>query len=90
MINKSQKITIYTTKTCPFCVSAKELLQKKNLPFVEVDVSTPEMREALVKRAHGRKTVPQIFIGDLHVGGFDDLSELNKSGQLDAIMNEVD
>lgn len=79
-------ITIYTTKQCPYCVSAKQLLTRKGLEYQEIDVSDPSLRDMLVKKAQGRKTVPQIFIGDLHVGGFDDLSVMDRTGELDRLM----
>lgn len=82
------KIEIYTTPTCPFCVRAKDLLQKKEASYVEVDVSrAPEIRSAMIERAGGRRTVPQIFINDQHVGGSDDLYALDKKGELDALLN---
>lgn len=81
-----QGITVYTTSSCPYCVSAKELLNRRGYAFKEVNVSDPSMRTMLVKKAQGRKTVPQIFIGDLHVGGFDDLAALDKSGELEVLM----
>jgi Glutaredoxin, GrxC family len=81
-----QKITVYTTSSCPYCIAAKELLNRKKYAYKEVDVSDPSMRMMLVKKAQGRKTVPQIFIGDLHVGGFDDLAAMDKAGELDTIM----
>lgn len=80
-------IIIYTTQQCPYCVSAKQLLTRKGYTFKEIDVSDTSLRDMLVKKAQGRKTVPQIFIGDLHVGGFDDLSALDRSGELDKIMS---
>lgn len=80
------KIVVYTTPTCPFCISAKNLLNQKGYAFEEIDVSDPVARESLLKKANGRRTVPQIFLGALHVGGFDDLSALNLSGELDRLM----
>jgi len=80
-------ITIYTTQQCPYCVSAKQLLTRKGYTYKEIDVSDTSLRDMLVKKAQGRKTVPQIFIGDLHVGGFDDLSALDRSGELDKLMS---
>lgn len=81
-----EKITVYTTKRCPYCDAAKTLLQRKGYPYAEVDVSAPDMRMMLIKKAQGRKTVPQVFIGDLHVGGFDELQALDKAGDLDKLM----
>ncbi len=81
-------IEIYTTPYCPYCISAKALLTRKNAQFTEIDVSgDPQLRAGMVERASGRMTVPQIFIGDLHVGGSDDLHELEQAGRLDAILD---
>ena len=81
-------ITIYTTPTCPYCTAAKTLLRNKQAGFTEIDVSTrPELREEMVSRS-GRRTVPQIFIGTTHVGGYDDLAELDGAGRLDALLQE--
>lgn len=80
-------ITIYTTKSCPYCVAAKALLRKKELDFSEVDVSGDRAgRAAMTKRAHGRTSVPQIFIGEHHVGGCDDLHDLEATGKLDVLL----
>lgn len=81
-------ITIYTTPICPYCVRAKDLLKKKGVTaWEEIDVSAdPQVREAMMARAGGRRTVPQIFIGDTHVGGFDDMAALDKEGKLDALL----
>ena len=83
-----EKIVVYTTGNCPYCVAAKTLLTRENYKFSEVDVTEPDLRMMLVKKAGGRKTVPQIFIGDLHVGGFDDLQAMFKSGELENLMSE--
>jgi glutaredoxin 3 len=81
-------ITIYTTPTCPYCTAAKTLLRNKQAGFTEVDVSTqPELREEMMSRS-GRRTVPQIFIGTTHVGGYDDLAALDGAGKLDALLQE--
>jgi glutaredoxin 3 len=81
-----QPITLYSTPTCPYCVSAKELLSRLGYSYQEVDVSNPEDRMALVSKANGRKTVPQIFVGDVHVGGFDDLQALVSQDGLKALV----
>lgn len=78
-----QKITIYTTTTCPYCVRAKALLDRKGVTYREISAEDPSIREEMIQKAGGRKTVPQIFIGDFHVGGCDDLYELEKQGKLD-------
>jgi glutaredoxin 3 len=76
-------VEIYTTPICPYCHAAKRLLQKKGVAFSEIDVSRdPALREAMTQRAHGRRTVPQIFIGETHVGGCDDLMALDQRGGL--------
>lgn len=82
------KVEIYTTPYCPYCISAKALLSRKNVQFTEIDVSGDAAgRAAMIQRANGRMTVPQIFIGDVHVGGSDDLHELEYAGKLDALLN---
>jgi glutaredoxin 3 len=81
-------VEIYTTPFCPYCLDAKSLLKKKNVEFTEIDVSRDrEQRGKMVERAHGRTTVPQIFIGATHVGGCDDLYALDGAGGLDPLLN---
>jgi len=80
-------ITIYTTNYCPYCTRAKDLLKTKGLTFTEIDVTdSPSLREEMVARSNGRRTVPQIFIAEHHVGGFDDLSHKHSTGQLDGLL----
>lgn len=80
-------VTIYTTMFCPYCYAAKRLLAKKGAGFTEIDVTMkPQAREEMVRRAGGRRTVPQIFIGEHHVGGSDDLHALEAKGELDALL----
>jgi glutaredoxin 3 len=82
-------IKIYTTQYCGFCARAKELLREKGLVFEEVDVTLDDaMRDKLVEMAGGRRTVPQIFIGSVHVGGYSDLAQWNSEGKLDRLINE--
>jgi glutaredoxin 3 len=82
-------VTIYTTPICPYCVRAKELLKKKGARFEEVDVFMDrDARQEMEQRAGGRQTVPQIFVGDVHVGGCDDLTALECSGRLDPLLKE--
>jgi glutaredoxin 3 len=82
-------VEIYTTPYCPYCMDAKALLRKKNVAFTEIDVSRDrEQRSRMTERAHGRTTVPQIFIGPLHVGGCDDLYALDGAGKLDPLLQE--
>lgn len=82
-----KKVIVYTTNTCPYCVRAKSLLKKKDIPFEEVNVENDEsLRNAMIAKAGGKRTVPQIFIGDYHVGGCDDLYEFDSLGKLDELM----
>jgi glutaredoxin 3 len=80
-------VEIYTTRYCPYCISAKALLARKGIDFKEIDVSgDPEGRSKMIERANGRMTVPQIFIGKTHVGGSDELHELERAGKLDPLL----
>jgi glutaredoxin 3 len=79
-------VTIYTTSYCPYCVRAKDLLTRKQQTFTEVNAEDDKAREEMVAKAGGRRTVPQIFIDDKHVGGCDDLYALDKAGKLDAML----
>lgn len=81
------KVTIYTTPFCPYCHSAKALLKRKNVEFSEIDVSYDvEERRRMMTKAQGRRTVPQIFIGETHVGGSDELHALERQGKLDPLL----
>lgn len=80
------KVTIYTTPYCPYCHAAKALLKKKGVSFDEIDVQDGNLRQQMMLRANGRRTVPQIFIGDTHVGGSDDIHELDRRGRLDPLL----
>jgi glutaredoxin 3 len=80
-------VEIYTTPYCPYCTSAKALLKRKGVAFKEIGVSGDwELREQMIQRANGRTTVPQIFIGQTHVGGCDDLHALERAGKLDPLL----
>jgi glutaredoxin 3 len=79
-------IEIYTTPTCPYCHAAKALLAEKGADYTEITVLDPELREAMTQRANGRRTVPQIFIGETHVGGYDDMAALDRAGGLDPLL----
>jgi len=80
-------ITVYTTKLCPYCHMAKELLRKKGVNFEEIDVSLQRgLRAEMSQKAGGRNTVPQIWIGETHVGGCDDLYTLEREGKLDVLL----
>ena len=80
-------IIIYTKAACPYCVAAKSLLRKKNAPFEEIGVDGDRAAQAaMAERAGGRWTVPQIFIGERHVGGCDDIHALEAAGKLDTLL----
>jgi glutaredoxin 3 len=79
-------ITIYTTGYCPYCVRAKDLLTRKGHAYVEINAEDDAVRDAMITKSGGRRTVPQIFIGETHVGGCDDLYALDKSGKLDEML----
>ena len=80
-------VEIYTSPLCGFCHAAKRLLTQKGVDFTEVDIwAEPDRKAEMVQRAQGGRTVPQIFIGDLHVGGCDDLHDLERAGKLDPLL----
>ncbi|CAO4176018.1 glutaredoxin 3 [Methylorubrum extorquens] len=82
-----QPVTIYTTAWCPYCSAAKSLLREKGVSFSEIDVEkTAGSRATMIQRAGGRTSVPQIFVGDRHVGGCDDLYALERAGDLDPLL----
>ena len=84
-------VEIYTQKYCSFCHWAKELLTRKGVDFREIDVTADrQMREAMVARANGRTTVPQIFIGPTHIGGCDELYALEEGGKLDTLLGSAE
>lgn len=80
------EVTIYTTTYCPYCVRAKDLLKRKGQAFTEINAEDDDVRETMIVKAGGRRTVPQIFINGKHVGGSDDLYALDKAGKLDALL----
>lgn len=81
------EVTIYTRMMCGYCAAAKRLLDGKGVAYTEHDASfSPELRQEMIGRANGRSTFPQIFIGDRHVGGSDDLHALEREGRLDALL----
>lgn len=80
-------VEIYTSPMCGYCHAAKRLLTKKGVEFTEIDVwAAPERKPEMIQRANGGRTVPQIFVGETHVGGCDDLYELEGAGKLDALL----
>jgi glutaredoxin 3 len=81
-------ITIYTGALCGYCAMAKRLLQDKGASFTEIPVDMDPARRAEMEQRSGRRTVPQIFIGERHVGGYDDLAALERAGKLDALLAE--
>lgn len=81
------KIILYSTTVCPFCVRAKALLTKKGATYEEINLTNqPERRDEMIEKAGGRRTVPQIFINGQHIGGCDDLYELDQRGGLDPLL----
>ena len=85
----SAKVEIYTKSYCPYCVKAKLLLDRKGVAYQEIDVEHDKMRfEEILQRAPARRTVPQIFINDFHVGGCDDLYALDAAGKLDPLLTK--
>jgi glutaredoxin 3 len=81
------QIEMYSTQTCPYCVSAKAFLEREGLPYREIDVTGDDAaRAALVERAAGRRTVPQIFINGKPIGGYTDMVELKRTGEFDKLV----
>lgn len=80
------KIEVYTTPTCPYCHAAKSLLHSKGVDYTEIHVMDRAERDKMTDRARGRRTVPQIFIGDTHVGGYDDMAAMDRAGKLDSLL----
>ena len=89
-MSTASDVVMYSTGWCPYCVRAKALLERKGVPFREIRVDEdPAERQAMLERSRGQRTVPQIFIGDRHVGGFDDLYALEKAGELDPLLGRA-
>jgi len=82
-----KKVVIYTTTVCPFCVRAKALLDRKNVSYEEINAEDEKIRNQMIKKAGGAKSVPQIFIGDQHIGGSDDLHALEQDRKLDKLLS---
>jgi glutaredoxin 3 len=81
------KVEMYTWRSCPYCIRAKQLLKSKGVDFIEYSIDGDEAaRSQMAKRANGRRSVPQIFINDQHIGGCDDLHELDWQGKLDQML----
>ncbi len=82
-----QPVEIYTSPLCGFCHAAKRLLKNKGVTFSEIDVfAEPDRKPEMIQRANGGRTVPQIFVGEIHVGGCDELYALDRAGKLDAML----
>ena len=82
-----KSVKMYTTPICPYCVRAKNLLDKKGVSFEEIDIFSDDgARQEMLSKSNGMRTVPQIFVGDTHVGGFDELHALDKAGKLDPLL----
>jgi glutaredoxin 3 len=81
------RIVVYSGSNCPYCDAAKKLLQKKGVAYEEIDVrADPAKRDEMLKKTGGKKTIPQIFIGDKYIGGSDDLHALDAAGKLDRLL----
>ena len=83
-----KRVQMYTTGICPFCIMAKRLLTQKGVAIEEIRVDEDQSRREEMTRITGRRTVPQIFVGETHVGGFDDLSAMNHAGKLDPLLKD--
>lgn len=82
-------VTLYTTQWCPFCIRAKQLLDQKEAPYHEISVDgQPDLRQDMMQKS-GQYTVPQIWIGDRHVGGCDELFALERAGRLDSLLSDA-
>ena len=83
----SSNVEIYTWRTCPFCLRAKQLLREKGVEFTEYSIDGDnEARSKMAERSHGQRSVPQIFINDQHIGGCDDIYDLDARGELDSLL----
>jgi len=88
-MNNDSTVTIYGTKLCPYCLAARMLLKKKGVAFTDILISGDQVRRQEMERLSGGRTVPQIFVGRHLVGGFDELSKLEKNGELDGLLNKA-
>jgi len=81
------KVTIYTKPFCPYCVRAVSLLEQKGVPYTEIEAAfDPDKRQEMIQRSGGRATFPQIFVGEQHIGGCDDMMALERTGRLDPLL----
>ena len=83
---QTPKVVVYATGFCPYCISARRLLEAKGVDYEEIRVDKHPERRSEMESLSGRYTVPQIFIGDVHVGGFDDMAALERAGELDPLL----
>lgn len=83
-------VTIYTSMMCGYCTRARMLLDRKGVDYIEIQVDRDAEQRAIMRERSGRSSVPQIFIGDRHIGGFDDMSELDMDGELDELLGLTD
>ena len=82
-------VTVYSTRICPYCMMAKRLLTQKGVPYEEIMVDGNDQLRADLMQRTGRRTVPQIYVGDHHVGGFDNLAALDRAGKLDPLLRDA-
>lgn len=82
------KVVIYCTRTCPFCTMAKKLFDAKGVSYEAIDIGNDRQKWAELEAKTGRNTVPQVYIGEHHIGGFDELSAADKRGEIDALLNK--
>lgn len=85
-----EPVRMYATGWCPYCVAARNLLQRKGVPFEEIDLTSEPSRRAEMESLSGRSSVPQIFIGGEHIGGYDDVAALDRSGRLDQLLGSTE
>ena len=88
MTNNVPDIKVYSGNLCPYCNAAKRLLESKGVTYQEINVDTDPAQREKMEQLTQRTSVPQIFINDTHIGGFDDLAELNREGKLDTLLNK--
>lgn len=89
MPNTAPKIIVYSKSYCPFCTMAKEMLKRKGVAFETIDLEkNPDRMTEMLAKSNGSKTVPQIFVGDKHIGGYSDMADLDKKGELDTLLGK--
>lgn len=89
MSAQSPRVLLYTTRYCPYCIQARALLVRKGVEFQDIPVDADPARRAEMQQRSGRRTVPQIWIGEHHVGGYDDLAALEREGRLDKLLQRA-